>query len=148
MSRRMSLTKNSLPIRKIHYYIPKLVLERYNQIVKSLGKEYEEKNFKSNVMYKLSGSAYVNKKLEIHVKSGIPGKITFNSEKLGECLVNSSEKNLEVLSRKYDIQIDDIGEIKDYIVKPSLITERTWEIFDMDGILLKDLTDYDNWKGK
>ena len=169
MSRRMSLSKtsgespfrvgsanfsrrNSIFSKKVTYIIPKSVIQKYNQIVETLGKEYEEKNFKPNVSYKLSGTAYINKKLEIHVKDGKPGEICFNSQHLGDCLDSSTtRKDVEILLRKYDPSIDEPDKLSNYVVKTSLLTEgfitgRTWEIFDLQGNLIKDLTDYDNWK--
>ena len=151
MNKRLSLTKNSLnilPVKKVFYYIPKKVIDEYNKRIEKSGKEYEHKNFKPNVLYKLPGEAYINKKLEIHIINSQPTGIYFNEEKLGYCIPESSDKNTHVLWRVHNPEIDDV--YKDYIVKTSLINHgflsgRTWEVYDSQGNLIKDLTDYNKW---
>jgi hypothetical protein len=137
--------------KKVVYYIEKNVYDSYVSKLDKLAKEFEEKNIKTSRVSRIRGSLFINKKIDILIKDKIPTDIIFNGEKLGICLKPNELKDKEHMTffRNYDEEVDDIYtnyklkvcEINDGYLKGIL-----WEAYDLHGNLIKDLTNYDDWK--
>ena len=130
----------------IEYYIPKKVMEIYEEMMDQYGKEFEEKNFLPDKTYRLSGKAYIDKKLEIRVFHSIPTEIYYLDKLLGMCS-NVKGKHSTILQRKYDPEIDD--KLKNYKIKTyylsGYLSGRVWFVYDEKDNFIKDLTNYDEF---
>ena len=136
---------------KVEYYIEKLVYDKYISKLEQLAKDFEQKNLQSNRNSRIRGSLFINKKIDIIIKDKIPTDLIFNGEKLGYCLKPNELKDKEYMtfSRNYDKEVDDI--YNNYKLKVCKITDGylgglLWEAYDLHGNLIKDLTNYDEWK--